>query len=186
MHVLLAFWLPILVSSVLVFVVSAILHTVLPWHQGDLWQVPQQDKVMDALRPFGIPPGDYMLPRPSSRREWKTPEFTEKMRKGPTALLTVYPSGCTGMGKSLALWFLYLLVIGYFAAYVSAHTLPVGTPYPRVFRIAGITAFLGYAPALWQMSIWWRRSWSTTVKSTIDGVIYAGLTAGTFGWLWPR
>jgi len=38
---------------------------------------------------------------------------------------------------------------------------------------------------LWQMSIWYRRSWSTTLKATLDGVIYGLLTGGAFGWLWP-
>jgi len=56
----------------------------------------------------------------------------------------------------------------------------------QVFRLAGTVAFIGYALALWQMSIWYRRQWRTTIVSTIDGLIYAGLTAGTFGWLWPR
>ena len=43
-----------------------------------------------------------------------------------------------------------------------------------------------YALALWQNSIWYRRAWSTTIKSTFDGLVYALVTAGTFGWLWPR
>jgi len=25
-----------------------------------------------------------------------------------------------------------------------------------------------------------------TIKEMIDGLVYALLTAGTFGWLWPR
>jgi hypothetical protein len=56
----------------------------------------------------------------------------------------------------------------------------------RVFRFVGVTAFIGYTVALRQMSIWYRRAWSTTLKATVDGLIYALLTAGTFGWLWPR
>ena len=36
------------------------------------------------------------------------------------------------------------------------------------------------------MWIWYRRSLLTTIKSSVDGLIYALLTAGTFGWLWPR
>ena len=55
----------------------------------------------------------------------------------------------------------------------------------QAFRFTGTTAFVGYSAALWQMSIWYRRAWSITVKATIDGMIYALLTAGTFGWLWP-
>jgi hypothetical protein len=49
-----------------------------------------------------------------------------------------------------------------------------------------VTSFLGYTAALWQMSIWYRRSWLTTIKITIDGLIYGAITAVTFGWLWPR
>ncbi len=98
----------------------------------------------------------------------------------------VIPNGPISMGKSLALWFLYTVVVSLFAAYVAGRALPLGAEYLQVFRFAGVTAFVGYSVALWQMSIWYRRAWSTTIKATVDGLIYALLTAGTFGWLWPR
>jgi hypothetical protein len=78
------------------------------------------------------------------------------------------------------------VVVGVFAAYVAGRALPPGSHYLHVFRFAGVAAFLAYSVALWQMSIWYQRAWSITIKSTIDGLIYALLTAGTFGWLWPR
>jgi hypothetical protein len=90
------------------------------------------------------------------------------------------------MGRNLALWFVYLLVVAVFAAYVAGRTLPPGTEYLAVFRVAGTTAFLGFAGAVWQMSIWYRRAWGTTVRATIDGLIYGLLAAGVFAWLWPR
>ncbi|MGA2017512.1 MAG: hypothetical protein ABSH26_11190 [Opitutaceae bacterium] len=187
MTVLHALWLPILLSSVFVFVASFILHMALPWwHKSDYSKLPNEDKVMDAVRPFAIPPGDYMVPLCSNPSEMKSPEFTEKLKKGPVMMVTVMPNDCFGMGKSLTLWFLYLVVVSLFAAYVSCHALAIGANYKHVFRIAGTTSFLAYAAALWQMSIWYRRSWLTTIKATIDSLIYAGLTAGTFGWLWPR
>jgi len=179
-------WLPILLSSVIVFIVSSVIHMALPWHKNDYPKVPNEDKVMDALRPFAIPPGDYMIPRPSSRQEMSSPEFAEKMKKGPVMILTVWSNGPAPMGKNLVLWFLYAAVVGLFAAYVAGRALPVGADYLQVFRFIGATAFMGYAVALWQMSIWYRRAWSTTIKATVDGLIYAFLTAGTFGWLWPR
>ena len=49
-----------------------------------------------------------------------------------------------------------------------------------------LTAFAGYALALWQSPIWKSTKWSTTLKATFDGLLYALLTAGTFGWLWPK
>ena len=49
-----------------------------------------------------------------------------------------------------------------------------------------VTAFLAYSGAVWPQSIWYRRSWVVSLKSTIDGLIYGCVTAGVFGWLWPR
>jgi hypothetical protein len=181
-----ALWLPILLSAVIVFLASSIIHMASPWHKSDYPRVPNEDSVRDALRPLAIPPGDYMIPRPSSREEMRSPEFAEKMKKGPVMMLTVMPNGPMSMGRNLTFWFLYLAVVSLFAAYVAGRALPVGAQYLRVFRFAGVAAFLGYAVALWQMSIWYRRAWSTTIKATVDGLIYALLTAGTFGWLWPR
>lgn len=51
---------------------------------------------------------------------------------------------------------------------------------------AGVTAFAGYSLALWQNTIWYKRSVVTTLKSTLDGLVYALCTAGVFGWLWPK
>ena len=179
-------WLPILLSSVFVFVVSSIIHMASPWHKSDYPKMPNEDKVMDALRPLAIPPGDYMVPRPSSRAEMRSPEFVEKMKKGPVLMLTVWPGGPISMGRNLILWFIYTVIVGILAAYVAGRALPVGAEYLHVFRFAGATAFIGYSIALWQMSIWYNRSWTTTIKATVDGLIYALLTAGAFGWLWPR
>ena len=181
-----ALWLPILLSSVIVFVVSSAIHMLPLWHKSDFPALPEQGRVMDALRPFAIPPGDYMMPRPSSMKEMKTPEFTETMKKGPVMMLTVMPNGLMSMGGTFVQWFLYSAVVGVFAAYVAGRALPVGADYLEVFRFVGSIAFIGYCLALWQMSIWYHRAWSWTIKATVDGLIYGLLTAGTFGWLWPR
>jgi hypothetical protein len=179
-------WLPILLSSVIVFVVSSLIHMVLPWHKNDYPKMPNEDKVMEALRPLAVPPGDYMVPSASSSQEMRSPEFREKVNKGPVMVLTVMPNGPMAMGRGLVLWFLYSLVVGLFSAYVAGRALPPGAPFLHVFRLAATAAFLGYSLALWQMSIWYRRAWSITLKATVDGLIYALLTAATFGWLWPH
>jgi hypothetical protein len=179
-----ALWLPILLSAVLVFLASSVVHMVLPWHKSDYPKVPRETEVMDALRPLDIPPGDYMVPR-AYGKEFRSPEFAERMRKGPLLMLTVLRKDAFSMGGSLALWFLYSLVIGGFAAWVAGRALPAGAEYRDVFCFVAVTAFLGYSAALWQMSIWYKRAWSLTLKATFDGLIYSLLTAGVFGWLWP-
>ncbi len=178
-------WLPILLSAVTVFMVSSLIHMLSPWHKGDYPKMPNEDKVMDALRPLDIPPGDYMVPRPSSREAMRSPDFLEKMKKGPVMMLTVWPSGQTSMKMNLALWFLYIVVVGFFAAYVAGRTLPASANAWHVFRVTGVTTWMGYSAALWQMSIWYRRAWNITIKATVDGLVYAILTACIFVWLWP-
>ncbi len=183
---IMSLWLPILVSSVIVFLASFVLHMVLTYHYKDFAGIPNEDKVMDAIRGFNIPAGEYMFPRAASAKDMKSPEFTAKVEKGPGIIMTIWPGGRPSMTTSLAQWFVYSVVIGVFAAYVAGRALPAGAPYLSVFRFVGFTAFACYAVASWSESIWYKRSWTKTFRNTIDGLIYGLLTAGTFGWLWPH
>jgi hypothetical protein len=90
------------------------------------------------------------------------------------------------MGPSLAQWFVFSLVISALIAYAAAHALEPGTPYLEVFRVVGTIAWLGYAGAAAPASIWMGRPWSITLKEVFDGLLYGLVTAGMFGWLWPR
>ena len=179
-------WIPILVSAVIVFVVSSIVHMVLPYHRNDLLRVPKEDEMMEALRRLDLPPGDYAVPHGGSMEGMKKPEFVEKMKKGPIAFLTIAPGAEPSMATPLLLWFLYSVVVSLFAAYIGGRALGPGAPYLAVFRFVGASAFMGYSLGLLQNSIWYRRNWGTTLKSVFDGLLYGLFTAGTLGWLWPR
>jgi len=187
MTALSALWLPILISAVVVFVLSSIIHMTPLWHKTDYPRYPQEDRVMDALRPLSMPPGDYFMPRPANTAEMRSPEFQEKMKRGPRVLMTIMPPWSGSMAKPLSLWFVYCLVVSVFAAFIAGSALHPGTPtFNAIAHYAGTTAFLGYTLALWQMSIWYQRAWSMTLKATFDGIIFALVTLAVFGWLWPR
>ena len=177
--------LPILISAVVVFIVSSIIHMFLGYHNSDFKTLPSEDQVMDSLSKFNIPPGDYMMPYCTDNKERQSQGFKDKMNKGPVALMTVLPAGQMGMASSLMLWFVYCVIIGIFAAYIAGRALTPGADYLAVFRFTGCTAFVGYGLALMQNSIWYKKKWSATIKSMFDGLIYAFFTAGIFGWLWP-
>jgi hypothetical protein len=179
-------WIPILVSAVAVFVASSIIHMVLAYHHGDLRAVPNEDGLMDAVRKLDMPAGDYCFPRPQSTKDMRNPAFVEKMKRGPVGFMTVRPTGSPAMGKNLVLWFLYCVAVSGIAAYVAGRALSVGAGMRPVLRFAGVTAFACYAVGLWQFAIWYWRSITTTLKSTLDGLIYALVTGLVFGWLWPR
>lgn len=181
-----ALWLPILLSAVIVFVASSILHMVLPYHKSDYRKLPEEDRVVDALRAAGVTPGPaYHFPH-TTHKEMKSPEVVEKFKRGPIGLLTVIPSGAPAMGKYLGLWFVYCVMIGFLVAYMTGRTRLPGAQYLEVFRVAGTTAFIAYGLGQIQDSIWKGQTWGVTAKHVFDGLLYALLTAGTFGWLWPR
>jgi hypothetical protein len=179
-------WVPILLSAVIVFVASSILHMLLPFHRKDYKPLPDEDRLMAAMRPFNIPPGDYLVPCAGGPKAMKDPAFLEKMKQGPVGMMTIMPNGMMAMGSIFAYWYVYCVVVSIFAGYVAGAALGPGAPYLQVFRFVGTVAFVGYGMALWQNSIWYRKSVRTTLLSNIDGLIYGMLTAGTFGWLWPK
>ncbi len=181
----LSLWLPVVVSAVLVFLTSSVIHMLLTYHRNDFGKLPDEDATMEALGKFNIPPGEYVVPYAGSTKNMQSPEFIEKANRGPVAFMTVMPNGIPGMGKSLMQWFAYCLLVGVFSGYIAGCALGAGAPYLAVFRFAGCTAFACYAVALLQNSIWYKRAWSVTLKSSFDGLIYALVTAGAFGWLWP-
>jgi hypothetical protein len=178
-------WLPILVSAVACFVASSIIHMFLGYHQADYRKVPQEDAVMEALRKFAIPPGDYHMPRPAGRNDLSSPEFREKVKRGPVVMMTVM-TGYFAMGKRFLGWFIYLLIVSGFVGCLAARMLAFDALRRPVFDFTALVAFAAYGLALWPLSIWYERSWGTTIRSNIDALIYAVITGGIFAWLWPH
>jgi hypothetical protein len=178
-------WLPIVLSAVLVFVMSSIIHMVLKYHNRDYTRLPNEDAVRAAIRTGNPAPAQYIIPYCQEMKEMQSPEMQKKFTEGPVAVLNLRRPGPPTMGGALAQWFLYSLVISFFIAYIASHTLAPGTRYLEVFRVVGAIGFLAYAAGQVPQSIWMGKPWRITWKEALDGLIYGLLTAGTFGWLWP-
>jgi hypothetical protein len=178
-------WLPILLSAVFVFVASSVLHMVLPYHKGDYRKLPGEENILELMRKEGVQPGYYAFPRAESMKEMGNPDIIAKWEKGPVGFAAIIPSGKPGMSKSLTQWFLYTIVVSIFAAYLGRAFLAETSEYMHVFRMTGAVAFVAYGIGTMQESIWRGIPWSGTIKHVFDGLIYALLTAGVFGWLWP-
>jgi len=180
-----ALWLPVVLSAVIVFIASSIMHMLLPYHRSDYRQLPDEDKLLAALRAAGLKQGLYHFPF-CTHKDMKSPAAMEKFKQGPVGMLTVFPSGPPAMPKFLGMWLAYCLIIGFFVAYLTGRTVAPGAGHMAVFRVAGTAAFLAYGLGNLSDGIWKGQPWSVTLKEAIDGLVYALLTAGTFGWLWPR
>ena len=178
-------WLPILLSAVFVFIASAILLMVIQMHSRDYSAVPDEEALRDAMRNQNISPGMYTFPHCTSMKEMGSDEFMEKMNRGPNGFMTILPDGPVAMGRNLALWFLFSILISVFVAYISTMTVEAGASFKEVFRIASTVALLGYAISKIDDSIWKAADWSVTLRFFIDGVLYSLGTAAIFAWLWP-
>lgn len=189
MGTLAALWLPIVVSAVLVFFSSSIIWMALPIHRKDYRGLPDEASVVDAVRRQSPPPGVYMFPWCQGHGSKPSPEeraaMEAKMKAGPWGVLVIM-GGSFSFGKTLGLWFVHLLVASFLVAYVASAALPPGTPYLQVFRIAGAAAFLVYAGGLAPRCIWEGKPWSQFPAALFDAIVYTLLTAGVFGWLWPK
>ena len=179
-------WIPILLSAVCVFVASSLIHMVVKWHASDYNPLANEDEVRAAIRKATPAPGQYVLPHCSDHKDMGKPEMLAKYNEGPVGFLVVIPNGPPAMGASLGKWFAYTVLVAFMAAYLASRTLAPGTHYLQVFRVVGAVSFLTYGFGSIQMAIWMGKPWSSVVKDLADALIYGLLSAGVFGWLWPR
>ncbi len=180
-----ALWLPILLSAVIVWIASAIAWTIAPHHKSDFRVIPDQDDFLANTGKRNLAPGQYWFPYSTNPKDMQSPEMMAKMEQGPVGLLTIWSAGKPNMGKPMMLSGIYYVMISLFVAYIAGRTLVTGAEYLSVFRVAGAVTFVAYAGALIPDAIWFGTPWSRTWKSAGDALVYALLTAGMFGWLWP-
>lgn len=174
------FWLPIVVSAVFVWIASFLMHMVLPHHKGEWRGHPNEANLLSALE--GVKPGQYMFPW-GTMADMKSPEFAAKQKSVPNGTLVIWP-GPVNMGRNLFLTLIFYLVVGVFVAYIAYHTLPMDSEYLATFRITGTLAFAAHGLGWMPYMIWFGGKGFWT--NLFDSIVYAGLTAGTFGWLWPQ
>ena len=181
-----ALWLPILVSAVLIFIASSLIHMVLKWHNSEFRTLSNEEAVRSVIRAGSPAPGQYAIPYCSDHKLMRTPEFQKKFEEGPIAWVTVRPNGFPSMGGALTGWFVYTLAISAIAAYIACVALPSTASFNQVMRVAGLSALLAYGAGPVSQGIWMGKPWSAVMKEVLDAVIYAAITGATIAWLWPR
>ena len=182
---LVSLWMPIVFSALAVFLASFLAWTVLPHHKPDWTGIPNEDGFLEALRANNTPPGQYMFPHCANPSDLKDPEKKRRYDAGPHGTLTVW-SGPPKMGGKMTATVIFYLVVGVFVGYIGSLSLPVGAEYMTVFRVTGTVAIAAYCLGLIPNAIWFGKTPRSVAMDIIDGVAYALITAGFFGWLWPE
>lgn len=186
MHALTILWLPVLLSAVAVFVISALIHMVIKWHSPDYRGFSNEEAVRGAIRAGNPTPGHYVVPNCGDMKQMNSEAMQRKYIEGPVAHIIVAPSGRPNMGKHLGLWFLWTLVISASAAVIVGHIIPIDPIFARkAAKIIAALTFVAYGYGSVQESIWTARPWVVTIKNLVDAAIYGVATGFVFYWLWP-
>lgn len=176
-------WLPILLSTIIVFVVSSLIWAVIQYHNADWQRLPNEEGARSALT--GVTPGQYSIPHAADNKTKQSEAWQQKYKEGPAAFIVVVPHNLTGMGKQMTQWFIYIAIVSVFVAYLTSVAFMPGTEYLKVFQVASTVAFLAYAGAHGLGYIWFGHTTGRFLKDLFDGLVYGLLTGGVFGWLWP-
>jgi len=176
-------WLPILLAAIACHFVGFLVWVVLPHHRNDYSPLPDEAGVR-ALLKGKLTPGQYLMPwwKPGDE---KSPDVITRRTEGPNAFLTVLPNGTGHMPSQMVKNVLFHLLVSTFVAYICAATLAPGTPYLKVFQVAGASAFLAYGMTWGHAMIWFGRPPAVAFKDAVDGLLMALVTAGFLGWRWP-
>lgn len=178
-------WLPIVVSAAVVFFASFLAHMVLPYHRKDWGKLPNEDSLLEWVRSNKPAPGQYMFPCCENWNELKDPEKKKRYEAGPHGTVNVWP-GMADMKRNLILTFCLYLLIGFCVAYLGSVALSRGAEYMDVFRFIGTAAIMSYCLGFFGNTIWFNQPKRPFFNDLIDGIVYGLLTAGVFGWLWPK
>ncbi len=186
MNALLSLWLPILLSAVVVFVISSLIHMVTKWHAGDYSALANEDAVREAIRAGNPAPGRYVLPHCADMKDMGNEAMLKKFQEGPVGHVTILPNGQHNMGKYLGQWFLWSLAIAVIAAYLAARLFGLDPNYARAAaKLVGAVTFIAHGFGTVSESIWMGRPWSTSGKFLLDAALYAVGSGLVFYWLWP-
>lgn len=186
MKALLALWLPVLVSTGFVFVLSSLIHMVFKWHAAEYGRLENEDAVRDALRAGNNAPGTYVLPHCGDMKAMAGEALQRKYREGPVGHVTLMPHEPPAIGRSLLQWVLLSLAISALVALLAGTYLNLRVGGGRAaFYLAGIVSFAAYGCGAIQGGIWEGKPWSSVLKHLFDAALYGAGTGLVFWWLWP-
>ncbi|MEO8671101.1 MAG: hypothetical protein ABI411_07280 [Tahibacter sp.] len=178
-------WMPILVTAVLVFIASALIHMVIRWHNSDYKKLGNEDAVRAAIRDGAAGPGQYSLPHCQDMKDMQQETMQQKFVQGPIGLLTLRKNGPPTMGAALLQWFVFTVVVATIAGGLALQAFGLAADHHRAGHLVGMISLLTYFGGSVQMAIWMGKPWGIVFKDLLDCLIYGTISALVFMWLWP-
>lgn len=200
-------WLPILLSGVGVWFISAVGWMVLGHHKKDRDALPAgpsgagEQEFINTITRLNIPPGNYVFP--DFCKHDNLPR--DERHKALKALYDTHPQGVlrvwkpSNMGACMLLTFLFYLVTSAVIAYIGWAALPHGSHgasagvipggngdmFWKVFQVLGTAGVLAYCFSSFPSDIWFQKKRRAMAMDWLDGVVFGLITGAIFAWLWP-
>jgi len=178
-------WLPILLGGLFCWVASAIIHTVVKYHNADYKKLKNEEEVSHALGQKNPKPGLYHMPYCADMKEMQNESMQQKLINGPVAMISVFENGMPKMGKLLIQQILFFIIACLLIAYVATLALSIDANSMSIFRLFMTVGFLTFGFGLIPQAIWLGMPWSNCIRYLLDATIYALILSATFSWLWP-
>ncbi len=186
MSAIASLWLPILVTAVLIFIASSLIHMVFKWHNADYKILSNEDEVRAAVRAGSPAPGQYVVPGCKDMKDMANEEMQKKFIEGPIAFMTIRKNGPPAMGPCLTQWFIYSIVVAAVTGCLAAGAVGFGAANGHAAgHVVGMASFLAYVGGSVQMGIWMGKPWGSVLKDALDGLIYGIISAVVFTYMWP-
>ena len=177
-------WLPVVVSSVVVFLVSALAWMVIGHHNKDIKTLENEKSLTDHLTQLNIPPGTYMWPGCGKGEDMNSEAFKGRYDAGPWGSMNIVAAK-PNFARNLILTFLFYVIVSLFVAYVTSQARAAGAGFMTVFQVAGAVAVLAYCAGSIPGAIFFSKPSRFILTEFVDGVVYGFLTGVAFGVLWP-
>ena len=175
-------WIPILATTLALWLLSTIFWTVLPHHENDCAKLPDEDQLMNAIRDANIPAGRYMFPF-LRHQDMKESAMIEKYKQGPRGTIVLWD--LPNMARNIGLTILYFFLVTVVMAYIAWEALSKSAVHPdfmRVFQIVGAIGLLVYCSSGQLHAIWFPRRMR---MDFLDGIAYGVASGLMFAILWP-
>lgn len=181
---LLDLWLPILITTVVLFFASFLAWAILPHHNPDYNKLPDEKAFTTALSEHSITPGRMYIFPYMQHKDMKDQANIDRYNRGPWGVLNLWPAK-PAMGANMAATIITFLIITTLLAHLATIALLPGAPFGRVFHFFAIAALLAHWTGAVVKEIWFAIPLRAKAMDLIDAIAYALLTALIFALLWP-
>ncbi|MCH2136499.1 MAG: hypothetical protein MK101_07950 [Phycisphaerales bacterium] len=183
---------PAVVAGFGVWIAAAIMWMFSGIHNKDVNPLPDEAGFLEHLKGQNLPAGQYMWPNCQDRKDVNSDAFKARWKAGPWGTLNIMSGQPNFLRNLIGSFILYTLIAFAIAAAIASvlngvhgAEVLVTCTWCQVFTPSLILAAAGYMAAPLCMDLFMGKQVRFMITQSIDGLIYAGVTALVLTLMWP-